>query len=220
MKKKIVVLFFVVAALLFVFGQVSFAQDMEGKIGLGARVAYVNYSGDEYNYPGYTIDVDFDDDVMYGANLTYFIHRYFSFELSVDYVETDVDLESFGIALNIGEMEQVPILLTARTHFSTNPKINPYLGIGVGYYLNDFDLSGLMLSVLPTGYELDPDDSFGFHINGGVEIFFDEHFAFNLDLKYIWNETDVQEKVPGYLTEEFSVDLDTFYAGVGFKYYF
>jgi len=36
MKKKFVALFFVVAALMLVVSQISFAQDMEGRLGIGA----------------------------------------------------------------------------------------------------------------------------------------------------------------------------------------
>ncbi len=199
MKKKIITSFFVVTALLLVFSQIGFAQDMEGKFGVGARAAWVNYTHE-----------DFDSDFMYGANLTYFVHRYISFELSVDYIESDLD----SLDITIGELEQVPILLTARTHLSTNPKVNPYLGIGLGYYLNDFDLSDS-----PSGVKVDPDDTFGFHINAGVEYFVNEHFALNLDFKYIWNDVDFIFKDSGtrWKTE---FDLDTFYTGVGIKYYF
>ena len=220
MKKKIIASFFVVAALMLVVSQISFAQDMEGRLGLGARVSYVNYSGDDYTVYGFKVDVEPDESAMYGVNLTYFVHRYLSLELSVDYVEADVDLEVLGVSVNIGELEQIPILLSLRTHLSTNPKVSPYLTIGIGYYLNDFNLSGLVTSVTPPGAELDPDDSVGFHAGGGIEYFFNEHFAFNFDLKYLWNKTDVKDKAPGYTTVEYSVDLNSFIAGIGFKYYF
>ena len=213
MKKKVVILFFVAAAVMLVVSQVSFAQDMKGELGLGARVAYFNYSDDDL---GSGFDVDYDGTAMYDANLTYFVHSYFSFELSVGYVETDVDLKGLGISLDIGEFEQIPILLTARTHFSTNPRVSPYIGIGVGYFLNDFDMSGS----IPAGYDLDPDDSVGFHVGGGVEIFLNEHFALTIDLKYIWNEVDIDFKAPGLATEEHSVDVDAFTSGIGLKYYF
>jgi outer membrane protein len=207
MKKKIVASFFVVATLVLVFSQVGFAQDMEGKFGVGVRVAYVNYTGES----SHLIDgADFDDAAMYGANLTYFVHRNFSFELSIDYAESDLDY----LDITMGELEQVPILLTARTHLSTNPNVNPYLGIGLGYYLNDFDLSDSSQFV-----KVDPDDGFGFHLSAGVEYFVNEHFALNLELKYIFNEVDFIFKTPGDRWKE-AVDLDTFYTGVGIKYYF
>ena len=213
MKKKIIAPFFVVAALVLVVSQVSFAQDMEGKIGIGARVAYVNYSDDGL---GDGIDMEFDEVAMYGGNLTYFVHSYLSLELSVDYVETDVDLETLGVSVGIGEFEQIPVLLSLRTHLSTNPKVSPYLTIGVGYYLNDFDMD----DSIPAGYDIDPDDSFGYHLGAAIEYFSNEHFAFNFDLKYMWTNVDFDVSAPGYTTEEHKVDVDAFISGVGFKYYF
>lgn len=214
MKKKIIAPFFIVAALMLVVSQVSFAQDMEGKIGIGARVAYVNYSDDDL---GYGIDMEFDEAAMYGGNLTYFVHSYLSLELSVDYVETDVDSEVLGVSVGIGEFEQIPVLLSLRTHLSTNPKVSPYLTIGIGYYLNDFDMD----DSIPAGYDIDPDDSIGYHLGAGIEYFFNEHFAFNFDLKYIWNNVDFDAKFPdGSSINDKKVDVDAFISGVGLKFYF
>ena len=228
MKRNCIVSFFVIASFLLIFSQLSFAQDMEGRLGLGARMAFVSYGGDSYNYSIYDtdfkIETDFDYAPMYGGNLTYFVHKYFSFELSVDRVETDVDLKisvpGFPIktVVGVGEMEQLPILLTARTHFSTNPKVNPYFGVGIGYYLNDFHSNDLVRAALPPGGRLDIDDSLGFHINTGVEIFLNERFALNLELKYVWNDTDLKLKFPD-AAEEVDFRLDAFVAGAGFKIY-
>ena len=225
MKKNCIVSFFVIASFLLIFSHLSFAQDMKGRLGLGARMAFVSYAGDSYDISFYDVETDFDYAAMYGGNLTYFVHKYFSFELSVDHVETDVDLKisvpgyPIKTVVGVGEVEQLPILLTARTHFSTNPKVNPYFGIGIGYYLNDFHSNDLVRSVLPPGGKLDIDNSIGFHINTGVEIFLNERFALNLELKCIWNETDLKAKAPGYLTEEVDFQLDAFVAGAGFKIY-
>ena len=213
MKKKFVALFFVVAGLMLVVSQISFAQDMEGRLGIGARVAYVNFSDDDL----YGVDVEFDETTMYGGNITYFVHSYLSLELSVDYLETDVDLEALGVSVDIGDLEQIPVLLSLRTHLSTNPKVSPYLTVGIGYYFNDFD----MKSSIPAGYDVDPDDSFGYHLGGGIEYFFNNHFAFNLDFKYIWNNVDVDFEEPGgYSVNDKNLDMDFFSAGTGFKYYF
>ncbi len=216
MKKKTIILFVVASALLFVFGQIGLAQDMKGKFGIGARIGYVNYAGDDYDVSGSNIDVDFDDAAMYGGNLVYYIHRYFSFELSADYVKTDTEIKGSGLSpTNIGELKQVPIILNGRFHFSTNQKISPYLSAGIGYYLNDFDLSDSS-----AGDEIDPDNSFGFNLGGGIQFLLNEHFAIDFDLKYIWNKADFEAKAPGEPTEEVSIDLDNFYGGIGLKYYF
>ena len=204
MKIKIVASFFVFAAIVLVISQVSFAQDVEGKFGIGAGVAYINYSEDEGG-------LEPDEDVMYGGNLTYFVQEYLSLELSVNYVETDVYLDDF----NLGELEQIPVLLSLRGHLSTNTRVSPYLTAGVGYYLNDFDNES------SAGSDLDPDDSVGFHLGGGVEYFFNEHFACNLDFKFMWSNVDFSGTAPGGITwRDETVDVDAFTAGVGFKYYF
>ena len=216
MKNKIAPSLLVIAVFFLVFAQVGFAQDMEGKFGIGARIGYLNYAGDDYGVSGSRFDVDFDEAAIYGGNLVYYIHRYFSLELSADYVKTDTEIKGAGLSpTNLGELKQVPIILNGRFHFSTNQKISPYLSGGIGYYLNDFDLAGA-----PAGYELDPDNSIGFNLGGGIQFLLNEHFAIDLDLKYIWNKTDFDAKAPGVPTEEVSVDLDTFYAGVGLKFYF
>ena len=220
MKKRIISSFFVVATLMLVLSQTSFAQDMKGKFGIGARVAYINYFDDDFSYSGLNVDVEFDDNVLYGGNLTYFVHQYFSFELSAGYVETDTDLKAAGYVVNAGEIEQIPILLTARTHLSTNTKISPYVAVGIGYYLNDFNLSSTASSYLPAGSELDPDDSIGFHFGAGVEMFFTENLAFTIDAMYIINDTDVELKVPGSLTQVKSFNLNNYNVGLGLKFYF
>ena len=213
MKKKFVALLFVVADLMLVVSQISFAQDMEGRLGIGARVAYVNFSDEDL----YRFDVDPDETPMYGGNITYFVHSYLSIELSVDYLETDVDLDAIGGSVDIGDLERIPVLLSLRTHLPTNPKVSPYLTVGIGYYFNDFD----MKSYVPAGYDLDPDDSFGYHLGGGIEYFFNNHFAFNLDFKYIWNNVDVDFEEPGgYSVNDKNLDMDSYSAGIGFKYYF
>ena len=216
MRNKIAAPLLVIVALLLVFGQVGFAQDMKGKFGIGARVGYVNYAGDDYDVSGSNIDVDFDNAAMYGGNLVYYIQRYFSLELSADYVKTDTELKGVDSSpTNIGELKQVPIILNGRFHFSTNQKISPYLSAGIGYYLNDFDLSDSS-----AGGEICPDNSFGFNLGGGIQFLLNEHFAIDFDLKYIWNKADFELKAPGDPTEEISIDLDNFYVGIGLKYYF
>jgi outer membrane protein W len=81
-------------------------------------------------------------------------------------------------------------------------------------------MSDALKSAIPPGYSVDTDDSIGFHVNLGVESFVNEHVALNLEAKYIWNSTDVKLKSPSGAWIDESVDLDTFYLGVGVKYYF
>lgn len=212
MKRKVVVALYV-AVLLLVFGQTGFAQEA-GKLGIGARISYVNYSGDDFiNEHDEKVNIDFDEVAMYGLNVTYFFHKYFSAELSVDYAKTDLYVSGTfrGVAQtwNDGELTQIPVLLTGRLHIPVNNIVSPYVGAGVGYYFNDYDPKH-------PADKATADDSFGFHVNAGVEFFLAENYAINLDLKYVWNDVDFPD--PGEPTEEIS--MDAFVAGIGFKYYF
>jgi len=211
MKKKFIAPFFAVAALMLVVSQVSFAQDMEGRLGIGARVAYISYSDTDVK----GIDIEYDESVMYGGNLTYFAHKFISLELSVDYVETDLYLEDFN-DLNVGEIQQIPILFSVRTHLSTNSKVSPYLTFGLGYYINDFDED----SSISTVANIDVDDSFGYHVGAGLEYFFNDHIAFNFDLKYFVTNVDVDGDIDGTRLRDDKADADAFTSGVGFKFYF
>ncbi|MBW2247804.1 MAG: OmpW family protein [Deltaproteobacteria bacterium] len=219
MKKKSITPFFVVIALMFVVSQVSFAQGMEGRLGLGARVSYMDYSDDDYTLYGVEVDVEPDEDVMYEGNLTYFIQDYFSIELSVGYVETDVDLSALGLSGDAGDLESIPVLLSGRMHFSTNPKLNPYISFGVGYFFNDIDQNDSTIEfIYGAGADLDVDDSFGFHLGAGVEFFISKNAAFNLDFKYIWTEVEAEVNKPGFTEED--LDINPYVLGLGIKYYF
>ena len=226
---KRAVRFFTAAVIVIGFWSHGLAQDDErpsnpwqsrsGKFAIGARVALVNYSDDHYYLFGAKIEEEPDDAFMYGINCTYFLHRYFSFELSADYVETDVELGVLGLSGNVGQLSQIPVLLTGRMHFSTNPKMSPYLGGGVGYYFNDFDSERVITEFLygPRA-DIDVDDSIGYHVGGGFELFVSDNAAVNLDLKYVWNQVDADINLSDFGDEEF--DVNAFFAGLGVKYYF
>ena len=210
MKKQPLLLFCVTVFLLFC-SDVGLAEDNQGKLGVGVRAGYVDYYNDDQTVSGGELELESDVTLMYEANLTYFVQEYFSLELGVGYTETDEYLNfSPGMSGKAGEMEQIPILLTARVHFSTNHEVTPYLGAGIGYYLSDFDSNS-------SSPDVDVDDSFGFHVNGGLEVFITDYVAINVDIKYVWNEVNLDIKLPG-LDEDYK--RNQFVAGAGCKFYF
>jgi outer membrane protein W len=218
MNKKIVVIFFVIVTFWF-FSQISFAQDMERKLGLGTRVSCINYSDDAYTVYGTKVDVEPDESVMYGVNLTYFFLRDLSLELSVDYTETDVELSALGLSGNAGEFESIPVILSLQTHLFTNTKVSPYLTIGVAYFFNDVDQNDSTIEfIYGPGAEIDVDNSLGFLLGGGIEFFISKRAAVNLDFKYIWTKVDAKVNVPGFTKVDY--EIDPFVVGLGIKYYF
>ncbi|ANM28355.1 hypothetical protein ABI59_00010 [Acidobacteria bacterium Mor1] len=111
--------------------------------------------------------------------------------------------------LPAGEMEQVPLQLTAINRFRPRAKLNPYLGAGVGYTLIGFDPSDELneLSVNMdnsiggfsngatgavdvienlTGATVDARDTFSIHLVGGAEYSIKPKWTLFLDYRYSW----------------------------------
>jgi outer membrane protein len=190
-----------------------------GKVGIGGRVLYINYAGEDY-YAYYSPTMQTErfeivpgEAAMYGGTLTWFAHEYFSLELAADYVETDLDINVMRVSANAGELTQIPITLALRTHLSTNPRVSPYLGVGGGWYFNDFDPNP---NSFEEGLDVDAEDTYGFFVCGGIEFFLADRFAIDVNAKYVW--TDVTLEAEGYTDEEF--DGDAFVGGIGLKLYF
>ena len=217
MSKNLTVAFGVVTLLLF-FSNVGFTQELEKTIGIGARISYLDAKDTQIGDENY----DPDATSLFEANCTWFIHKMFSLELLAGYAKTDIEYfepDVTSTPVEFGELKQIPILLTGRLHYwFANPNLTLYGGGGVGYYINDFSVSSLILSFEP-GLTVDADDSFGFHLAAGLEWFFSANWALNLDLKYIWNEADFVSTEPGESPETDKIDLDSFVVGVGIKYY-
>jgi outer membrane protein W len=186
-----------------------------GKVGIGGRVLYANYVGDHYDAfdPIVRIDVDPDEAAMFGGTLTWFAHEYLSLELAGDYVKTDLDVMFAGVSANAGELTQIPVTLALRTHFSTNPRVSPYLGGGGGWYFNDFDPNPALSEA---GVDVEAKDTYGLFVCGGIELFLTHWFAIDINLKYVWTEITLEAE--GFSDEKF--DGDAFVGGIGLKLYF
>jgi outer membrane protein len=214
MKKRLLV---VASIILFAFiPSQLFAQDMAGKFGLGARVGYVNYKGDSIDGD----DIDIDDSMVLGINGTYIVSKTFSAELSIDFI-SDTDIESYisGVKFKAGEASTVPVMIAGRFHIPTDSNVSPYIGLGIGYFFNSFDINS---SAFVPGTNIDLDDSFAFQAGLGTEIFFGEmkNISLNFDLKYIWSEADIKITAPTITPTEDEIDLNNFYFGIGIKYFF
>jgi outer membrane protein W len=221
MKMKKLLGIVVLSFVMVLVSQSSFAQEAK-KFAFGARVSYNIFQDDEIELFNTNIDTEYDSSVSISADFTYLFNESFSLELSLGYLKTDMTVSRFGDKLGYGELTQIPILLTGRYHFSVNDKVMPYIGLGVGYYLNDMedaDGNGDFFDDAPSGVNSFADDAFGFHLAGGVEYFVTDNVALNLDLKYVLLSTTIGFDGAGY-DENDSTTLNSFVFGIGAKYYF
>ncbi len=194
-------------------GQTVSAQEA-GMFGIGARLSYFTLDDDSAG----NTNLDFDDSFGLGINGTYYFCPWFSVELSLDYLESDIDASGPAGSGNLGELEQMPLLLTGRFHWPMDQWLSPYLAIGIGYYFHDLSANGGFLAQQGIS-SIDADDSFGYHLGVGMEWFLNPMLSFNVDLKYIWNEVDF-DSTDAVGTESFEVDMDGFVIGIGLKYFF
>jgi outer membrane protein len=101
-------------------------------------------------------------------------------ELAVDWMSTDLTADSFS-----GSLKTTPVLMTAQYHFLPEDFIlDPYLGAGVGYYLNSFDGDKNVKGVV--------DDAVGFHLAGGANALITTAVAIGVDLRYAFTESDLK----------------------------
>jgi len=199
----------------------SYADDLtlQGRTALGFRISNVDYSGDSYSVYGYDVDVEIDNAVMFGVNYTGFVTDFFSIEASADYVKTDTDLSSGGLSGKAGELTQIPIFLSFRLSPPNKFRVVPFIGGGVGFFINDFDQNDETIEyIYGSGAKVEVENSLGYFVSGGLEIFITNHVALNFDAKYIWNDIDVGVSTPGFNDE--TLESNMVVIGGGLKYFF
>lgn len=211
--KKTVLIFCLVAVCL--CSHSVFAQE-EGKFGVGIRVSLQSIADDSTK----GVDLGFDTTTRYGGNLSYFFTKRFALDLSVEYSQLAVEESLGGITNNFGELTQIPILLTARFYPPRIEMVNPFVGIGGGYYINSLDYDAVSSSAFNQVTGVEFDNNWGFHLNGGISFNLSQNTTFDIDLKYCWSIPDVKFAYADGSVEKTEVDLDTFVGGVGVTFHF
>ena len=211
---------FLVISFMF-FSTIAMASSGGSRFGIGVRGGFVFSGDDNFTDPtdGTRIDMDVDSSFSVGINTTYVMNDVLSMELSGDYVfDRDTEFTTPGGSMRGGELSTIPLLLTLRIHIPVSSGFKPYIGGGVGWYFNSFDQDASW-AAFGGGVNVDLEDSFAWHANAGLEFFFTDKVALNLDAKYIWSKPDLNMSAPGYY-QTYEIDLDGFVVGIGLKFYF
>jgi len=107
----------------------------------------------------------------------------------------------------IGTTWLLPPTLTFQWRLFPESILQPYVGAGVNYtlfYGNNCSLSGTSLSL---------SHSWGPAVQGGVDFFFFQDWLLNLDVKYVWIDTEAT--LSGATSGRVSVDVNPWLFGVG-----
>ena len=196
------------------------AGEFNKKLGIGARLGIYNTASSDMG--GY--DSTFDTVPVVCGSIVYFLNKSYSVELSSQYLSTDVELKIDDNSGTLGEITQVPILLTARyQHPIQNTNTNLYLGLGAGYFINDIKQKNRddVAEIPELNFQnVDVNAGFGWHGNVGVEMFFKEHYSVCLDLRVIFTEAEFDLTNLDGTKESRDMALNASVLAIGFNYYF
>lgn len=160
-------------------------------------------------------EAEIDDAFTPDLDITYFFTDNIACEVVFfAYAQHDVQAKNTIVGdIDLGSFDLVPPIVAAQYHFMPKNTFRPYVGAGLSLVLIPDEDPGDVDDV-----EYD-DGVIGFVLQAGFDYFFDEHWCFNVDVKKIWVEVDV-EVTAGPVTVETTVDVDPWLFGIGVGYRF
>ena len=182
-------------------------------MGLGLDAGYALFSED-----------NLENTTGIGLNFFYFLSKQFKVELKTVFIPINVGTDPEG--LSDGKLNMIPAQLSLQYCFKIGQRFTPYIGAGVGYYLNKFSLENEdEWQDLGFNINEEVDGVFGFHFGAGMDYFVKPNMAFNIDVRYcIANLTGsytISEEVTGIShSGEIEEKLDHILFGVGIKFLF
>lgn len=139
------------------------------------------------------------DKVIPEFDISYYITKNIAAELILAFgtrhnVSITGDTNSVVGNQSLGSVNLLPPTLTAQWHFNPDQLIDPYLGAGINYTLMlDRNAKGSAGAINGNKIKIDR-DSWGYVLQGGVDINLKNGWLVNADIKYVNIETDVQLK--------------------------
>jgi outer membrane protein len=141
------------------------------------------------------------------ADFTYFFTKNIAAELIAGWAKHEVKLNG----ASLGKVGVLPPTVTLQWHFTDLGAFKPYVGAGVNYtYFYDNDLANDTLYI--------KDNSWGGALQGGFDYALDKNWSLNLDVKYIWMDTDVHVRATGDKLGD--LDINPWVFGIGARYRF
>jgi outer membrane protein len=162
--------------------------------------------------PSYNAEVS--DAWIPTLTLTHFFTKNIAAELFCCFAHLNAQGTSGAInGANLGGFWAFPPILTLQYHFDPINGFKPYVGAGVEY-IHYFDTGH---SDLPGGAKLKLSDSWGFALQGGVDVEIGKGWYLNADIKKVWEDTDASwAGTP--VTAKVVVDPLIVSVGVGYRF--
>lgn len=175
MKKKYLLIWSMIFLILPQLGWAGDDDHIGNTFGIGPRA-------------GYYKSKDADDGAWYGGIQARFrLGAILGLELAADYRSE----ETFSISSPAfsGEINQrsYPLTASVLVFLPILPHFSPYIVGGGGWYYTKIDFSN---EIEALGFKDKTERPFGWHLGGGLELPFSEHFAINADIRYIFMDTE------------------------------
>lgn len=155
---------------------------------------------------------DPDDAFVPELDISYFFNNHVAAELILATSPHDMGLDNSNAGdLDLGDTWILPPTLTLQYHFTPEQQFSPYVGAGINYTISYAEDNGADTNAL------EADNSFGYALQAGADIWLDEHWGLNFDAKKIWVDVDTSVN-NGAITGE--VELDPWVIGAGVAYRF
>jgi outer membrane autotransporter protein len=186
----------------------------QGKtMGLGLEAGYVMPSED-----------NFGKAPAFGLSFFYSLSKQFRVELKGCFFPTEVGNNPEG--LSAGTLNVIPLQLSLQYRLRISRRFIPYLGAGVGYYLNNFSVENNdQWQNLGFDISEEVDSVFGYHFGAGIDYFIKPNMAVNIDVRYSIASFDgsftITEEVSG-ISHGGNIqgDLNHLSFGAGIKFLF
>ncbi|BAU50118.1 outer membrane protein W [Sulfurifustis variabilis] len=175
-----------------------------------ARVGYgqVNPKSDNGSVLG--LDVGVDDGSSLAFTLGYMLTDNLNLQvLGALPFKHDVDVQGLG---TVAEVEHLPPTVTLQYRFTPKSGVRPYVGAGLNYTtFTSEDTKGAL-----AGADIELDDSFGFALEGGVDVDITRNMFASAAVFYADIETEAE--VTGLPKFDVPIDPWVFFVGVGWTF--
>lgn len=155
-------------------------------------------------------DIDIGDALVPEVDLTYFITKNIAVEAIAATAQHSI---TYADDIDVGDTWILPPTVTLQYHFTPDSTVSPYIGAGVNYSYFYGEKEG-------TGFDdLEVDGGFGWALQAGTDIWINENWGLNLDVKKVFLNIDAKTSL-GATKVRSDIDLDPWIVGAGVSYRF
>ena len=170
--------------------------------------------------------VDVDSNAVPELDVTYMLHKHWGIEAIAGITKHNVDFETAAPVAGLTDGFKLfdswvlPPTVTLQYHFLPDNNIRPYIGAGINYTAFLGNDASDQLEALVGPVDVDMDNSWGFAVQAGVDIDFNDKWFFNMDVKYIDIDSTATLQTTPLGRLRVNVEVDPIVAGAGIGYRF